>query len=175
MRNEQLRCDVVRAAWRSSKQCHVPLRLVLYLPAFDEFKKGQRSDMLRMRQACIDQLMVMHQRTLAVCRGMKTPRCLASGALNISFLFDANLSQVFSEQKQKVMKPFWDPRRSHKFFWNAKRIQPFVDTKTIFAISLVSGSLLLQFPCVWRSFRTNFPCVWCSSAPLPLCLALIGD
>ena len=43
------------------------------LPAFDEFKKGLRSDMLRMRQAFIDQLMVMHQRTLAACSDMKTP------------------------------------------------------------------------------------------------------
>ena len=62
------------------------------------------------------------------------PFSLASGALSISFMFDANLNQVFSEQKQEVMKPFWDPERSRKFFWKAKRIQPFVDSITSFAI-----------------------------------------
>ena len=57
-------------------------------------------------------------------------------------MFDANLNQVFSEEKQEVMKPFWDPERSRKFFWKAKRIQPFVDSITSFAISLASGALL---------------------------------
>ena len=57
-------------------------------------------------------------------------------------MFDANLNQVFSEEKQEVMKPFWDPEKSPKYSWEAKRIQPFVDSITSFAISLAAGALL---------------------------------
>ena len=44
------------------------------LPPFDEFKKGEKSDMLRMRQAFIERLTEMHQRTLAGCSKMKTAK-----------------------------------------------------------------------------------------------------
>ena len=42
------------------------------LPPLDEFKKGEKSDMLRMRESFIERLMEMHQRTLAGCSKMKS-------------------------------------------------------------------------------------------------------
>jgi len=44
------------------------------LPPFDDFKKGEKTDMLRMRQAFIATLTGMHSRTLAGCSEMKTAK-----------------------------------------------------------------------------------------------------
>ena len=50
------------------------------IPPLDEFKKGEKSDMLRMRQSFIERLTEMHQRTLAGCSTMKSGKDEKSAA-----------------------------------------------------------------------------------------------